>query len=151
LGEIRQPIGLVDIDNLADEQIVKSRPQSRDGSNHRLVSITKLPSDNSRLLFLGARYRYIDRVYEKLSKLGDFLPYPVVDDDFILYKVEDLLLRPVALYQACRPLYKGTRPGLAADYILDIRPVGRLADNPGLHQLVVLDKLGLYHRREYGG
>jgi hypothetical protein len=58
------------------------------------------------------------------------------------------LLRLVYLYQIGSSLNQGTRSGLEADYILDIWPVGRLPDDSRFHELVVLDKLFLYYRRE---
>jgi hypothetical protein len=43
---------------------------------------------------------------------------------------------------------QGTRSGFPADYILDIRPIRRFLDNPRLDELVMLNKLLLYNRRE---
>jgi hypothetical protein len=62
--------------------------------------------------------------------------------------VKDLLLGPVYLYQISNSLNQDTRSSLEADYILDIWSVGRLPDNSRLHELIVLDKLLLYYKKE---
>ena len=62
--------------------------------------------------------------------------------------VKDLLPRLVCLYQVGSSLNQGARPSLKADYILNVWPVSRLLDNSGLHELVMLNKLLLYHRGE---
>jgi hypothetical protein len=62
--------------------------------------------------------------------------------------VKNLLPGLVYSNQVSSLLNQDTRSSLSADYILDIRPIRRLPDNPRLDQLVILNKLLLYNRRE---
>ena len=64
--------------------------------------------------------------------------------------VKDLLPGLVYSNQVSSLLNQGARSGLSADYILDIRPICRLPDDPRLDQLIILDKLLLYNRGESG-
>jgi hypothetical protein len=54
----------------------------------------------------------------------------------------------VCQHKVGRPLAQGAGSCFSANYVLDIRPVGRLPDDPRPDEFVVLDEFLLHYRRQ---